>query len=232
MTKRILPVCLTLVFLPFAALRAATAPAGQVVELHACELYTGGCTASAWSTLGGRSLLRVWDFEKGEQNGISLAGLQIAALQVADKNLAYADTAAKTTVVYLPAKASDAQRNALANWLKNSTEFRAADLVRKTADIDFKRVGNDQISVKIGDDIALQTRAVEACDTGGCGEALWYSPRSKITGEFTVLVDEKSSVIESAISLVWKDHGARSVFLGRFDDGAKSDPTFHMACLD
>ena len=230
MTKRILPVCLTLLFLPVAALRAAPAPVGQVVELHACELYTGGCTASAQATLGGRSLLRVWDFEKGEQNGVSLAGLQIAALQVADENLAYADTAAKTAVIYLPAKINDAQRQALVSWLKNNAEFRGADFVQKTADIDFKRSGG-AVSVKIGNAIALQTREIEPCDTGGCGEALWYSPRSK-TGEFTVLVDEKSSVSEPAVSLVWKDHGVRSVFLGRFDEGEKSEPTFRIASHD
>ena len=52
--------------------------------------------------MGGRSMLRVWSFENGEQNGVALRGLQVAALQVAEKNLASADTQATSAVVYLP----------------------------------------------------------------------------------------------------------------------------------
>src|ERR1043166_10099426 len=110
--KPILPICLLLLCLPSGLLRAAenNSLSGQVVELHACELYTGGCTASAQATLGGRSLLRVWDFEKGEQDGVSLAGLQIGALQIADQNLATPKSTAKAAVVYLPEKANPGHR--------------------------------------------------------------------------------------------------------------------------
>lgn len=80
---------------------AAELPSGRIVEVHSVELYTGGCTASARATMGGRSMLRVWSFE----DGLELKGLQIAALQVADKNLAFADTQPTSTVVYLPQKA-------------------------------------------------------------------------------------------------------------------------------
>jgi len=210
-------------------------PSGEVVELHACEVYTGGCIASGQATLGGRSLLRVWNFDRGAQNGIDLSGLQIAALQVADENLAVAKNAAKTTIVYLPAKASDAQRAALVSWLKTNAEFRntaQSTLSQKIANIHFAaQKHSGEVSIKIGDDIALQTRALESCDSGNCGESLWYSPRSQ-TEKFTVLMDEKSSVVEPAVSLVWKDHGARSVFFGEFSGNTKSEPTFALAACD
>ena len=45
----------------------------------------GGCTASAQAHVGGRSMLRVWSFENGAQDGVELKGLQIAALQVAER---------------------------------------------------------------------------------------------------------------------------------------------------
>ena len=59
---------------------AADAPRGQVMEVHAVEVYTGGCTASAQATSGGRSMLRVWSFEDGEQDGVSLRKLKVAVL--------------------------------------------------------------------------------------------------------------------------------------------------------
>src|SRR5438067_11702334 len=122
--KRILPFFSTLLLLSAPFLRAAEAPAGQVIELHACELYTGGCTASAQATLGGRTLLRVWDFEKGEAGGASLAGLQVAALQTAVSNLAVPGSVATDTVVYFPSNATAAQRDTLRGWLKSQPEFR------------------------------------------------------------------------------------------------------------
>jgi len=216
-----------------AGFAATPAPSGRVVELHACELYTGGCTASAQSTLGGRSLLRVWSFENGAQDGVELRGLQVAALQMAEQNLAFRDTKPTTAVVYLPAQASEAQRDALLSWLKQTNaEFAAAPLVQKVANITWtqeEEVG--RVSAKIGDGITLQTRAVDHCSIGGCGEALWYSPRTK-TGSFTVLVGENSSVREPAVALVWKQSGANTVFLGRFGGSENSEPTFNLASVD
>ena len=210
-------------------LNAASSPSGRVVELHACEVYTGGCTASAQATLGGRSLLRVWNFENGAHGGVDLAGLQIAALEVAEKNLAFSDTQTSAAVVYLPAQATKAQRQALVSWLKaTNPEIGAARLVEKVAPISYSRDGS-RISVQAGKEIALQTRSIARCEAGGCGESLWYQPRSK-TGKFTVLVNEKSSVNEPTLSLVWKDHTAKSVFFGRFGDDSK--PEFRLASTE
>jgi hypothetical protein len=210
-------------------LDAASDPSGRVVELHACEVYTGGCTASAQVTLGGRSLLRVWSFENGAYGGVDLVGLQIAALEVAEKNLALSDTHASAAVVYLPVQATDVQRQALVSWLKmTNPEIASARLVEKVAPISYSRDGS-RISVQVGKEIALHTRSIMRCEAGGCGESLWYQPRSK-TGKFTVLVNEHSSVNEPTLSLVWKDHYAKSVFFGRFGDDSK--PEFRFAALE
>ncbi|HVV71875.1 MAG TPA: hypothetical protein VHI52_10310, partial [Verrucomicrobiae bacterium] len=46
-------------------LHAATVPRGTLIELHSCELYAGGCIVSSESTLGGRYMLRAWNFSGG-----------------------------------------------------------------------------------------------------------------------------------------------------------------------
>lgn len=210
-------------------LNAASTPSGQVVELHSCEVYTGGCTASAQATQGGRSMLRLWNFENGAHGGVELAGLQMAALQIADKNLAFTDTQPSAVVVYLPAGATDVQRQALTSWLKsNSPEIATLRLIEKVAPISYTQK-DSRISVQVGKEIALQTRALASCDRGGCGESLWYQPRSK-TGNFTVLVNEKSSVDEPILSLIWKDNTAKSVFFARFGDDSTRE--FRLAALE
>jgi hypothetical protein len=223
-------ICIILsLFISRGLLAAASNPSGRLVELHACEVYTGGCTASAQATLGGRSMLRLWNFENGAHNGVDLSGLQVAALQVADKNLAFSDTQPSAAVIYLPAEATDLQRQTLLSWLKaNNPEIATARLVEKVAPIAYAQK-DSRISLRVGKEIALQTRALASCDRGGCGESLWYQPRSK-TGNFTVLVNEKSSVDEPALSLMWKDHTAKSVFFARFGDDSK--PEFRLAARE
>ena len=221
---------LLVVFLSAASIAvAAEVPRGHVMEVHAVEVYTGGCTASAQATSGGRSMLRVWSFEDGEQDGVAMRGLNVAVLQAANENLAAAETVAASAVVYLPRSANDVQRAALVNWLKAANaEIATTPVVEKIADIGYTQDGA-RISLKVGEQIAMKTREIQKCDTGACGESLWYKPRTKI-GDYTVLVNESSTVSEPALSLVWKDNSAKSVFFGSF--GADAEPQFRLASIE
>lgn len=200
-------------------------PQGEYVELHSCEVYTGGCTASAQATQGGRSLLRIWNFNSGWVGQEDLAGLTVAVLEVADANLAMPDTTAKTAVAYLPKEINDSKRAALVEWLGKNGIFVGQTFERPLA---YTREGH-AISFHAGKDIGFSTRKIEDCDAGTCGEQLWYSPRGK-TGAFTVLVNERSHVDEPSLKLSWKDHSSKSVFFGRF--GPAEVPTFFQASLN
>jgi hypothetical protein len=194
---------------------------GEYAELHDCELYTGGCTASAQATQDGRSVLRVWNFEAGSGE---LSGLTVAVLEIADGSLAMPGTTAKSAVAYLPEGASAAQGEALLFWLKDNDVRVTRSLIKP---IEYSRDGA-VISFAAGDGIGFSTREIEHCDAGSCGEQLWYSPRGK-TGDFTVLVNEVSHVKEPALQLLWKDHSSKSVFFGRF--GTSDPATFTLAVL-
>lgn len=216
-------------FFATVGLAVAEQPQGQVIEVHAVEVYTGGCTASAQATSGGRSMLRVWSFEGGAHNGIDLRGQQIAALQTADKNLADAETQPKAAVVYVPRSAGEAQRAAMLDWLKSAMpEFVELPLITKVTDVRYARNGA-RVSLGIGEQIAIKTREIQKCDAGACGEALWYQPRSKVS-DYTVLVNESSTVSEPDLALVWKDNSAKSVFVGQF--GSEAKPQFRLASVE
>ena len=46
-------------------------PRGSLMEVHSCELYAGGCVVSSEATLGGRYMLRAWNFTGGTHNVVS-----------------------------------------------------------------------------------------------------------------------------------------------------------------
>src|SRR5258707_15548280 len=89
-----------------ASLRAGETPQGDLLELHSCQLYIGGCIASSEITQEGQYQLRVWNFSGGTHEGTLLRGLRIALLEASDQNLAVDGTRPSDAMVYLPQSAS------------------------------------------------------------------------------------------------------------------------------
>src|SRR2546422_2248981 len=98
--------------------QADEAPRGDLLEIHSCQLYIGGCIASSEATQEGRYDLRVWSFSGGSHCGVELDKLHAALLEASDQNLATKDTNPTEAVVYLPAGATSAQTAALLDWIK------------------------------------------------------------------------------------------------------------------
>lgn len=194
-------------------------PSGRVMELHDCELIAGGCIVSSESTLGGRSLLRVWDFADGSHSGQNLTGLKVALLQIARKNLAFPSTLPAGNVIYLPPEASLEQHKALVDWLRTEEPAVSAGIVEeKIVPIEISGSG-ETISLKIGQNISLQTQSVVPAGPDHCNGMLWYSPRTRLN-TFKVLLNRKSTVREKSLELTWNNHYAKSVFLGSFGKAA------------
>jgi hypothetical protein len=202
------------------SLVAAETPRGDLLELHSCELYAGGCIVSSESTTSGHYMLCAWQFTGGTYASTSLEGLCVAALQSApSENLAAPGTSSGDAVVYLSQSATKVQRDAVLAWLKSSQpDFKPAHLQIQTVPLSFTKQGAS-CSLTVGKSISVATAPLETCETGACGEALWYSPRSS-TSFFSVEVARSSRVVEPLLKLQWTDAGKRSVFLGRFGDSA------------
>lgn len=192
-------------------------PRGNLLELHSCELYAGGCIVSSEATQGGRYMLRVWDFSAGKFNGTDLSGLKVALLQTSSDNLAAPDSQATESVAYLPDSATAVQRQALTAWLESNQPGCHSEKLQ-TRTVPLKLEKNDSgYAFAAGKFVSIQTRSLEKCDSGSCGEALWYEPRTA-TSIFTVAVNRASQVKEPILKLNWKDSAKRSVFLGRFGE--------------
>jgi hypothetical protein len=217
--QKLVSLCFCLSAFCFTSLRAADQPRGSLLELHSCELYAGGCVVSSEEPMDGRQMLRVWNFTGGSFAGSDFAGLQLALLQSSPDNLAAANAKSGEAVAYLPQAATPSQREALIAWLKASQkDFKPAHLQTRLVPLHFAKAGAGY-AFSAGDYISVKTASLESCETGACGESLWYSPHADTT-LFTVVVDRASRVNEPLLQLRWNDAGKRSIFLAKFGESA------------
>ena len=205
--------------LPSTGVYAVEPPRGELVELHSCEVYAGGCVVNSEATLRGRYMVQAWNFTGGSHDGVEFKGLQAALLQASGVNLAFETSQPTACVLYVPESASDDQIHALQRWTQTQQpqiagcqkEIRRVTMSYSRSDL--------KISLRAGDFLSLETAALQPCGEVSCGEQLWYTPRAP-NSLFTVVFNETCHVRESALSLEWSQHGRRSVFLAQF--GAES----------
>src|SRR5277367_1294809 len=212
-------------FLTGISLRAEENLHGDLLELHSCQLYIGGCIASSESPQDGRYLLRVWNFAGGSHAGIALRGLQVALLETSDENLAFPETNPNAAMAYLPQSATLAQTTALLDWLK-STNPELAHLKLLTRTVSMQLTSKrGAVSFVAGNSLQMEVRPFQSCGLVSCGESLWYTPRSS-TISYTVGITSKSVVNEPTLALRWIDHGKNNVFEGRFGQGTTASSIF------
>lgn len=204
---------------------AGSRPQGMLLELHSCQVYAGGCMVSSESPQDGRYMLRAWNFSGGKYAEADLAGLTVALLQVSPDNLAVPGTAPGQGVLYLPEAATATQRAALVSWLRASCpDLAATKLETRTVPIEFT-AAPESWRFSAGDFVSVKTAPRETCPTGGCGESLWYSPRTA-SSVFTVVANRASRVAEPLLKLKWEDAAKRSVFLARFGEESPARSTY------
>jgi len=217
--KRWLSGVVCLLFPAVLSLRAAEMPRGELLELHSCQLYIGGCIASSEALQDGQYLLRVWSFSAGSYEGSPLRGLNVALLEVSDQNLATKGTQPLASMIYLPQSADSARSGTLLRWVQATNPELAHTRLRvRTVPMEFVHAGRE-VSFSAGGAARIVTKPFEPCGLVSCGESLWYTPRSTVTS-YTVEVTKETVVDEPALALRWIDHGKNNIFVGRFGDGA------------
>jgi hypothetical protein len=215
----------SLFFLSGASLQAADQPRGELLELHSCQLYIGGCIASSEATQDGHYLLRVWNFAGGSYRGTPLRGLTVALLEASDQNLATRKAQPSEAMIYVPPSADSLQTEALVQWLKGANpELGDAILHTRTVPMSFAHTGN-VVSFSTPGFVEIETKPFEPCGLVSCGESLWYTPRSSMSS-YTVGVTSRAVVCEPQLSLRWIDHGKNNIFEGRFGEGAPASTAF------
>jgi len=209
----------------FTTAMAADTPRGDLLELHSCEVYAGGCVVSSEAMQSGRYMLRAWNFTGGRFAGSELAGLKLAVLQLSDDNLAAPGTDPGQAVIYLPESATASQRDALVAWIKSSQpDFHPTQILTRVLPLRFE-VRDGSCLFAAGNSVSVQTSPFQRCENFTCGESLWYQPRSTAS-RFTVAVDRSSRVAEPLLQLKWIDSAKRNVFAAKFGEADSAHPLF------
>jgi hypothetical protein len=213
----------------FVALQACfgAEPSGEFVELHSCDLYTGGCTASSESTLLGRQLFRVWSIQQGTWNNQNLADLKVALLELGSVNLAEKGASGEKAEIFVPKGLEPARKEALLSWVNSQGTTPASTRVVEAA-ITYQRSGS-AAQVAVGDSILLSTATIGKCSSGACGQVLWYEPRAKHSS-VEVVASRVSKIQDSFLDFLWTDHDRPNVFLASFGPNGKSGQFADSSC--
>jgi hypothetical protein len=214
----------------FVALQACLGvePFGEFVELHSCDLYTGGCTASSESTLLGRQLFRVWSISQGTWDDQDLAGLKVALLELGSVNLAEKGAFVEKAEIFVPKGLAAAQQEALLSWV-TSQGIAPASIRVMEAEITYQRSGRATANVAVGDSISISTMAIGKCSSGACGQVLWYEPQVKHSS-FEVVASRVSKIQDSSMNFLWTDHDRPNVFLASFGPNGGSAQLADSTC--
>ena len=212
---------------------ATQMPRGELLELHSCQVYIGGCIASSEATQDGRYQLRVWKISDGSFRGVSLGGVEVAILEAGKDNLADQHAFPSSAVAYLADSATPAQNAAVVEWLKQTDpELSKVSIQKRVVPMNLSRSMDNTVTFTAGESIRFRVQPLESCGLTSCGESLWYTPRSRLAS-YTVGVTTESTVYEPLLQLTWIDHGKNNVFEGRFGypEGKMIFNSPTMACV-
>jgi hypothetical protein len=213
------------------ALALACAPAfvlagqisGDYLEIRTCDVYTGPCFANAEIQLTGRQALLAWNIDKGEHNGVNLAGLRAVLSVNANDTLGFGGGLVINpdrirSVVLVDEKASPDQRTALVDFVKARAGRLAADVVRVDAlpiEMSLDHV-NMVGKLKAGREVEVLTRQLGQGDCVCTNETVFYPPLTKVENSAPAYtVDGKFD--GAGLGVRWSTPKARSAFLATFN---------------
>lgn len=217
-----LVVLVAILFLSPAMLRAAEI-SGEYLEARSCDVYTGPCFANGEVGISGKEAVMAWKVDAGAWAGQDLSGLGVALIVKANDTLGFGGTFSSNpdkivAVIVVDEKASEAQRAALVQFVKDNAPRLATDIVKvEAAPI---TLTNDHLSGKgifsAGKLARIETRKLAKGDCICSNESVIYPPLTAIENAqaaFTLNMTFAGKGLDST----WSNVNKRSAFLGTFE---------------
>jgi hypothetical protein len=196
---------------------------GEYLEARTCDVYTGPCFANGEIGIAGREAVMAWKVDEGRWAGEDLAGLGVALIIKANDTLAlggnfYCHVEKVKAVIVVDEKATDDQRIALVDFVKDSVPHLTTDVVRvESAAV---TLTNDHLSGKgvftAGKLAKIETRALVKGDCVCSNESVIYPPFSKVDNAhpaYTLNMTFDGKGLDSK----WTTVNKRSAFLATFE---------------
>jgi hypothetical protein len=215
-------VCLALVVACAPAFVMAGQISGDYLEIRTCDVYTGPCFANAEVALAGREALLAWNIEKGEHNGVNLAGLRSVLSVAANDTLGFGGGLVINpdkirSVILVDARATPQQRDALVDFVKTRAGKVAGDVVRVDSlpiEMELDHI-NMVGKLKAGSEVEILTRKLNSKDCVCTNEVTFYPPLSKVDNSAPAYtVDGRFD--GAGLNVRWSAPKSRSAFLATF----------------
>lgn len=187
---------------------------GDYVEARTASVFAGACHFNGELTTTGNEAEMVWHVREGAWNGTFLNGLTAMAAVVSDANLRNESTA-RRSVLYIDAKATPSQAEALAAALeKGYAKSLGAVVAVRRVPITFTRK-SDSFRVEANDVGRLQVEALPNRECCKQPNLVWYKPLVALTGRrvgYTLV----SGIQEKTLGTHWSKQGQNTAFYGDF----------------
>lgn len=191
---------------------------GRYVEARTAAVFAGACHYNSEFVTAGRRAVLGWTIESGRYDGVSLAGVQIAAAVRAKTNLHLADSP-RESVVYLSQDLTEAEvRGALA-WLRDRQGEVVGKIlqVRRTAvQVAVAKGAEGRFQLTAGKDIALAGGSLPNRECCAMPFNIWYEPLSSVQKKFVGRAESVSVNIDQLKSR-WSRFDDNCVYFGAFE---------------
>ncbi len=215
-----LPAVVAVVLMLFSSALPADEFNGFYLETRTCQVYTGPCFANGEMGLAGKDAIMAWSIEKGQSNGVDLAGFNVVMVLKASDTLGFRGIDSAQTVksiILVDQRADKKQRDALVEFAKQHSGRAGKSVVRvDAAPIDMsldtaKLTG----SLRAGDSVSLTTRKARPGDCICSNEIAFYPPLAKVEN-FAAGVTMEGEYSGRGLGTKWSTPGSRSSYMGTF----------------
>jgi predicted ester cyclase len=201
---------------------AAGVISGDYVEARTADVYTGPCFANSEVNVAGREAVLAWRVTQGAWQGVSVAGLAVAAAIRVHATLGdpFGEPGPGRAAILVDERASPPQRDALVSF----AHAMAGSLVDEiegvhSVPITFT-VAGAAVSLAAGELLALRTRGLNHGDHLCGNEEVYYPPLTETVAAVPAVTLEHA-YRGPGLGMTWSSPGKRSAFVGRF---ARSEP--------
>ncbi len=200
------------------ALQPSSALSGRYVEARTAAVFAGACHYNSEFVTAGRRAVMGWSIESGRYDGVSLAGVQIAAAVRAKSNLHLADSP-RESVVYLSRELTGAEVQGALAWLREQQAEvvgKILEVRRTTVQVAVAKGAEGNFQLTAGKDIALVGGSLPNRECCAMPFNVWYEPLSPVQKKFVGRAESVSINIEQLKSR-WSRFDDNCVYFGAFE---------------
>jgi hypothetical protein len=213
---------LMMVVLAMASTSQAQHISGDYIETRSADVWTGPCVANGEVNLTGDQAILAWRVNKGEWNGVTLAGLSVVGVVKAGATLGdqYTNPYPAKAVLIVDQKATAEQQKALVGLAQAMAGELLQNVVRVevapiTLQVSHDGGHYDKTTLRAGDLAGIETRMIGKKDHLCGNEEVYYQPLVTMHHAMPA-VAELDQYQGPGLGVRWTVHDKRSAFVGSF----------------